>query len=216
MGGSAGLIRGLRTLLESDAMLKLSGPFCLASASPRRKELLQRFGLEFTVRVADIDETRLPGETAREMVARLAGEKAGFAARALTDTLVLGADTVVVADSEILGKPHGPEEAKSMLLRLSGRSHRVLSAYSLRDGLSGRQCSRTVESVVTFRNLTPKWINWYAGHPEAQDKAGAYGIQGLGGAMVAHLAGSYNNVVGLPVESVIWDMLDNGWLCLKP
>jgi septum formation protein len=101
-----------------------------------------------------------------------------------------------------------------MLCLLSGATHRVLTGYRLLDAASGAHCARTVETCVTFRRLPPEWVRWYSRLDEARDKAGAYGIQGLGGAMVERIEGSYPNVVGLPVEAVLWDLVEQGWLAL--
>ncbi len=119
--------------------MKQTRPFCLASASPRRRELLAQYGLEFTVTAVDVDERQLAGEGARAYVARLAARKAEAAREGGQGGLILAGDTVVVLEEEILGKPGGPGEAEAMLTRLSGRTHRVLSAYVLLDGVSGER-----------------------------------------------------------------------------
>jgi septum formation protein len=194
--------------------MKQSRPICLASASPRRKELLERFALRFEVFAPQVDERLQAGETAAAHVARLAALKAETARRAFPDHLILAADTVVVYRNRILGKPAGPEDAARMLRLLSGRSHRVLSAYALLDGPSGERGGATVDTRVTFRALPPEWIAWYSRLPEAQDKAGAYGIQGVGGAMVQRIVGSYTNVVGFPIEHVLWALMERGWVTL--
>lgn len=194
--------------------MKQTRPMCLASASPRRRELLERFGLRFEVRAVDVDESPLPGEAPEAHVARLAEAKAGAAARSWGPGLVLAGDTVVVLAETVLGKPVDPLEAADMLARLSGRTHRVLTAYALLEVPDGEAIHRTVETAVTFRPLPALWIDWYAGTPEALDKAGAYAIQGIGGAMVSRIEGSFNNVVGLPVEHIVWEMLEREWLTL--
>lgn len=189
-------------------------PICLASASPRRRELLARYGLEVRVYPADLDESPHPGEPPEAQVARLARAKAEAAAPAHPDALVIGGDTVVVLGEEVLGKPRDRADGESMLRRLSGQTHRVLSGYWLLDGPSGESFGHTVETRVTFRALPPQWIAWYAALPEMLDKAGAYAIQGVGGAMVERIEGSYTNVVGFPVERVLWDLIDRGWVRL--
>lgn len=101
-----------------------------------------------------------------------------------------------------------------MLNLLAGRTHRVLSAYCLLDAQTGQEHSRVIETAVTFRKLPPSWIAWYSAQPEARDKAGAYGIQGIGGAMIDRIEGSYTCVMGLPIEAIVWDLLERGWLTL--
>jgi septum formation protein len=161
-----------------------------------------------------MDERLLPGESAEAHVARLANAKAEWARQAYPRALVIAGDTVVVLEGEVLGKPRDRTEGEAMLRRLSGRTHGVLSAYRLLDGESGRSLGRTVETRVTFRELPDAWIAWYAGLPEMQDKAGAYAIQGIGGAMIARIEGSYTNVVGFPIEFIVWDLIEQGWVRL--
>jgi septum formation protein len=189
-------------------------PLCLASASPRRLELLQRFGLTCTVCPAHVDERAVPGEAAETHVARLAREKAEAVRGRCPGALIVAADTVVELDGRILGKPCGKGEGEAMLRALSGRTHRVLSGYHALDNASGAWLARTVETAVTFRELPADWIAWYCAQPEMLDKAGAYGIQGLGGMMVTRIEGSYTNVMGFPVEFFLWDMLERGWIRL--
>ncbi len=170
----------------------------LASASPRRAELLTRIGLPFSVQPADIDETPIAGETAPDYVERLAREKALAVARGNPDSLVLGSDTSVVLTGEILGKPGSTAEAEETLARLSGRTHQVMTAIAL---VCNGEC-RSVVSVtdVSFRELASEEIRAYAASGEPMDKAGSYGIQGLGGIFVRELKGSYSAVVGLPLQ----------------
>jgi septum formation protein len=189
-------------------------PIVLASASPRRRELLERLGLAFAVIPAHVDEQPLEGETVEHLVARLAREKARNVSSKARQALVIAGDTEVELAGEILGKPEGSDRAAAMLRRLSGRTHRVLTGYHLLDGPTGDVLARTVETRVTFRELPEPWIAWYSALPEAHDKAGAYAVQGVGGAMVSRLEGSYTNVVGLPVESVLWDLIERGWVSL--
>ncbi|MCH1918135.1 Maf-like protein [Shewanella sp. A3A] len=176
----------------------------LASASPRRRELLAQLGLgnaafQFSVQPADIDESLRVGEAPAPFVRRLALEKAqaGLAASGDNNAVVLGSDTIVVCDDTILGKPVDSDEAFAMLSSLSGRTHQVMTAVAL--------CSATrTESVlvcteVTFTALTAAQIHAYIASGEPMDKAGAYGIQGLGGSFVQQLHGSYSAVVGLPL-----------------
>ncbi|MFI5399553.1 MAG: Maf family protein [SAR324 cluster bacterium] len=189
-------------------------PLCLASASPRRAELLTRCGLRFERVSPDVDESPLGHESPRETVARLAEAKSKAARPRFPKHVILGADTAVVIDGGMLGKPASPQDAARMLTALSGRTHRVLSAYCLLDGATDLAHTRVVETAVTFRELPPRWIAWYSAQPEAQDKAGAYGIQGIGGAMILRIEGSYTCVMGLPIEAIVWDLLERGWVTL--
>jgi len=170
----------------------------LASASPRRAELLTRIGLAFSVQPADIDETPVTGETALDYVERLAREKALAVARDNPHSLILGSDTSVVMNGEILGKPGSVAEAEASLTRLSGGTHQVMTAIALvHDG----GCQSVVSVTdVTFRELGTEEIRAYVASGEPMDKAGSYGIQGLGGIFVSELKGSYSAVVGLPLQ----------------
>jgi septum formation protein len=172
----------------------------LASASPRRRELLQQIGVQFRVVGTLIDETVLPGEAAAAYVARLAAAKAvdGWARSAdAAGTPVLAADTAVVLEGRILGKPSGPGDAQSMLLQLSGRTHEVLTAVALRTA-NGLQ-SRVSRSEVTFRRIAAGEAQAYWETGEPCDKAGAYAIQGRAAIFIADLRGSYSGVMGLPL-----------------
>ena len=168
----------------------------LASASPRRAEILDSLGLAYTVVGMDIDETRLPGEAAGEMVMRLAAGKAA-AARNTCQGAILAADTAVVIESEIFSKPRDQEDALAMLQSLSGRTHRVMTGVAVYYG-SQEQVILSC-SEVRFREIGPDeaLAYWQSGEP--RDKAGAYAIQGLGGSFVAEIRGSYTGIVGLPV-----------------
>lgn len=175
-------------------------PLYLASGSPRRRELLTQIGVPFTAIGADIDETPLDHETPSAYVERLARGKAEAGRRALDagmDGCVLGADTAVVLDGRILGKPENQADAMTMLLSLAGRDHAVLTAIAV---LDGQRCeSRVVRSRVRFRSITEQEAAAYWASGEPRDKAGGYGIQGLGAVFVAGLEGSYSAVVGLPL-----------------
>ncbi|MGB4075673.1 Maf family protein [Pseudomonas sp.] len=172
----------------------------LASGSPRRRELLTQIGVPFLTQIAPIDENALPDESPIAYVERLARAKGQAGLAALTDTqdaVVLGADTAVVLDGRILGKPADRAEAMATLLALSGRSHEVLTAVALVS--TARTESRVVASQVSFRPLQRAEIEAYWASGEPQDKAGSYGIQGLAAVFVSQLQGSYSAVVGLPL-----------------
>ena len=169
----------------------------LASRSPRRADLLTRAGYQFEIAPADIDERVIGGETPVEHVRRLAREKAAVVAHDHSTSIVLGADTVVVVDDVVLGKPFDDADAAGMLRRLSGRTHAVLTGVALHTPQDER-CD--VESTrVTFRELTAGDLAWYVGSGEPAGKAGAYAIQGRASRFVTRIEGSYTNVVGLPV-----------------
>lgn len=185
----------------------------LASQSPRRKELLGRMGLEFVTQASKIDESAFDGLEARELVATLSREKAQWIARQLDgETLVIGADTVVVRDGAALGKPKDAEDAVAMLLSLSGRDHQVCTGVTVCRG--DRVLTQVEETQVTFRDLTETEVRQYVSTGEPMDKAGAYGIQGLGGLLVEGIRGDYSNVVGLPVCRLGQMLKDFGLDCL--
>ncbi|TWI04945.1 septum formation protein [Luteimonas cucumeris] len=172
----------------------------LASKSPRRSELLARLGLDFGLLDIDIPEHRGPGEAPEDYVRRVAREKAGaglLRVVAVANAVVLGGDTEVVLDDEVFGKPRDAADAAAMLRRLSGRSHRVLSALSLVS--AGREAQSLSLSEVTFATLDEDDIAAYLAGDEWQGRAGAYSIQGRAQAFVAHLSGSYSGVMGLPL-----------------
>jgi septum formation protein len=170
----------------------------LASASPRRSELLRQIGVRFTVRAPAIAEDRLYGETAEAYVVRLAAAKAEAVWAAVAGSQpVLGADTAVVLGREVLGKPESADEAVAMLERLSGRTHRVLTAVAVRHAGGGE--TRLSTSEVRFRATTPTERLAYCATGESFDKAGGYGIQGHAAVFVEELKGSYSGVVGLPL-----------------
>jgi len=172
----------------------------LASASPRRQELLNQLGVQFTVAHPDIDETPLPLEVPVSYVRRLAMEKA-HAVEAALGSLVIAADTTVDLGGDILGKPVDADEARSMLRRLSGRTHRVHTGLALR--LGDRTLAETVSSLVTFSLLTDERIEWYIGMDEPFGKAGAYAVQGAGGVFVERVRGSVSNIIGLPLHTLL-------------
>ncbi|WP_426809566.1 Maf family protein [Pseudomonas sp. WOUb67] len=174
-------------------------PLYLASGSPRRRELLTQIGVPFTVVSAPIDESPLPNESAPAYVERLARAKAAAGLASVAGpAVVLGADTAVVLDGRILGKPENREDALAMLADLSGREHQVLTAVALSDGL--RTQSLCVTSQVRFRVISADEAQRYWASGEPSDKAGGYAIQGLGAVFVTGLSGSYSAVVGLPLS----------------
>lgn len=179
----------------------------LASSSPRRRDLLLGLGLRFTVAPADVDEN-LVGEEAPEVhVSRLGLAKAVHVSEIVRDQWVLGADTVVVIDGAILGKPRDEEEALTMLSTLTGRTHEVFTGYAfVHHCFPEKRLVRHVRSKVTIREMTPPEIAGYVRTGEPLDKAGAYAIQGVGSAIVAEIDGSYTNVVGLPLCEVAKDL----------
>ena len=206
----------------------------LASASPRRAELLRSAGYTFDVVVANVDESIRPGESPSTYVRRLAADKSaavivratadlkvcvtsgssdlkvcatpdatgpeGVQAFRPADVIILGADTTVVVDGVILGKPRDDEDGREMLRRLSGKAHQVLTGVSLRQG--AYEVGRVETTSVTFRVLTDEDISWYLASGEGRDKAGGYAIQGFASRFIPSIAGSYSNVVGLPVACV--------------
>lgn len=170
----------------------------LASASPRRAELLRAAGINFTVRSADVDETIQPGESPHDYVLRLSRDKALAVAR--DDELTLGADTTVVINGEIAGKPVDDEDARRMLRALSGQWHEVLTGVTLTR--AGQVLSDVASTRVKFAEMSEAEVNWYVATGEPMDKAGAYAIQGHAALFVERIEGSYSNVVGLPVQLV--------------
>lgn len=177
----------------------------LASASPRRKELLASLSIPFSTVAGDVDEQVLPGEIPEDHVLRLSRDKAMQVA-SRTDVpgrWFLGSDTIVLRDGTILGKPADAKDAAAMLRSLSGRGHRVLSGYALFDRRQGTTVSGVVSTRVRFKELTDAEIAGYIATSEPFDKAGAYAIQGIGAFMVLGIEGSYTNVVGLPLCEVV-------------
>jgi len=204
----------------------------LASASPRRAELLRAAGYTFDVVVTDVDESIRPGESPSIYVRRLAADKSAAAQSRIAitaglkacttpvgtdavqaspgadvvqafrpaETVILGADTTVVVDGEILGKPRDDGDGREMLRRLSGKTHQVMTGVSLRQGAF--EVGRVETTSVVFRTMTDEDISWYIASGEGHDKAGGYAIQGLASRFIPSISGSYSNVVGLPVAAV--------------
>lgn len=171
----------------------------LASASPRRRELLSSLGIDFSCRPVDLDETPRPGEEAEAYVLRLARAKAGADVR--PGEIVLAADTIVVLDGQLLGKPEDAARARSMLQTLSGRRHRVLTGVAVHPS-EKPVAAEVCVSEVTIAPLSEEEIAWYVDTGEPLDKAGAYAIQGLGALLVETISGNYSNIVGLPLPTV--------------
>lgn len=174
-------------------------PVILASASPRRRELLTLIGIPHEVQPSNIDESMLPGEVPRTHAERLAREKTGVSDRA--DAVVIGSDTIVVVDGDVLGKPRDEAQAAAMLRRLSGRSHVVMTGVAVR--WRGRVASGVEEVGVTFHALHDEEIARYIATGEPMDKAGAYGIQGYGATIVSRVDGDYFAVMGLALGKLV-------------
>lgn len=177
----------------------------LASASPRRRELLAQLGYAFEIIPSQALEEEVAGESPQQHVMRLSRDKACEISTRdkIEGRWVIGSDTVVLRDNEILGKPQNDEDAARMLRSLSGRSHEVLSGYAVLDRATGEQRLGVVATQVYFRALTEAEISGYIASKEPADKAGAYAIQGLGAFMVSRIEGSYSNVVGLPLCELV-------------
>jgi septum formation protein len=186
--------------------MKLTRPLVLASASPRRREILEQLGLVFTVQPANVDESLLPGEDHDRYVVRLAAHKAHAAAALLTDLgprCVLGADTTVVLEGKVFGKPENRQESEQMLRELRGREHIVYTGVALWLVPEAHGHSLVVNTRVLFRSFSDATLRRYVDSGEGLDKAGSYGIQELGAGLVSEVHGSYSNVVGLPAAETI-------------
>jgi septum formation protein len=182
----------------------------LASASPRRQELLRNAGIPFEVQPAHISEDPRPGEQAKDCAERLAREKALAVAKQRPRDIVLGADTVVVVDNQILGKPSDTADAARMLRLLSGREHQVITGVCV---VAGGQWSVAREATsVTMSEITDKEIADYVATGEPMDKAGAYAIQGIASRWIPRIEGDYSNVVGLPIALVYRMLRDSGYV----
>ncbi|MGC1189155.1 Maf family protein [Candidatus Binatus sp.] len=174
----------------------------LASGSPRRRQLLGAAKIAFDVIESGMPEQHIAGEPARDYAIRMARDKARAVSSRFPDAIVIGADTIVVCENQILEKPADDDDARRMLGTLSARTHTVITAFALARGGEILESS-PVESRVTFRKLADAEINDYIATGEPFDKAGAYGIQGVGGGFIAHVEGSRDNVMGLPTERVV-------------
>lgn len=172
----------------------------LASKSPRRKSILEQVGLKFSVKVSDFDETSVKFKTAQEMVRKLSLEKAKLVAKKYPKAIVIGADTTVVISKEIIGKPKSEEDAKRILRKFSGKVHAVITGFTIIE--QKKIFTGHVETKVKFKQLSEQEIKAYVATGEPMDKAGAYGIQEKGGALIESVEGDYFNVVGLPIFAV--------------
>ncbi|MFC1857561.1 Maf family protein [Thermodesulfobacteriota bacterium] len=182
----------------------------LASKSPRRKYLLEQAGLTFSVIPSRFDEKSVPMSAPDIYVKVLAEAKCSDVSESYPQSWVIGADTIVLIDGIILGKPNSRQEARTMLRRLSGQTHQVFTGYSIGCRAKAKLFSETIQTDVLFKSLTDEEIEWYIHTDEPFDKAGAYAIQGLGTFLVKRINGSYTNVVGLPVCEVIEFLIKEG------
>jgi septum formation protein len=177
--------------------------FILASASPRRREILQSVGLNFKIIPAHVNEDYLTGESPQQHVRRLSYNKAITIAEKNQNAWVLGADTIVVIDGIILGKPKNKTQAKDMLEKLSGREHKVFTGFTIALMESEIYKTKVIQSTVRFKIIRPEEIKWYINCDEPYDKAGGYAIQGRGAYFIRSIRGSYTNVIGLPLCEVL-------------
>lgn len=182
----------------------------LASSSPRRKELLSQAGVSFTILVSGCDETPIPGESAQEMVERLAVVKAAVVADRHPNAYVIGADTSVCIDGEVLGKPESFEDACSMLRKIQGRTHEVLGGIAIINRSLGIEKRWSHATKVTMAPMSGEVIARYVRSGEPMDKAGSYAIQGLGLQFVDTVEGSYSNVVGLNISALMVELVALG------
>ncbi len=180
--------------------------FILASASPRRRELLQSVGLKFKIIPAHVNENYLTGENPRQHVKRLSSDKAMVIARKYPEAWVLGADTIVVIDGLILGKPKKEAQARKMLQKLSGREHKVFTGFTIAHVAAKIYKTRVIQSAVQFKTISPKEMDWYVSCDEPYDKAGGYAVQGKGTYFIQSIRGSYTNVIGLPLCEVLEEL----------
>jgi septum formation protein len=187
----------------------------LASGSPRRRELLEKLGLKFEVDPAEYVETMKSGMKPEEIARYLSLQKAQAVAKKYPDAIIIAADTFGLISGEIIGKPHNEAEARNILRKLSGRTHRVITGFTIIDTTAGKAVSRSVETAVHFRALTEEEIDAYVDTGETLDKAGAYGIQGLGAVLVDRIEGDFYNVIGLPLSALVKALKDFGIDVLK-
>ena len=196
--------------------MNMQASFILASASPRRREQLGALIPDFEIIPSDIDERPLDGESPEEHVLRLSREKALAVSCAHPGRWVLGADTVVIIDGTMLGKPSTPEEAGEMLGMLSGRTHRVITGFAIIKGDKGVIVNDVVESSVIFKDISRDEMDWYIRTSEPYDKAGGYAVQGKASFFIKEIRGSYTNVIGLPLCEVVTALKKVGVLRFSP
>jgi septum formation protein len=180
-----------------------SGRFILASASPRRIELLSLLGLRFEIMPSNVNEKFVEGEAPRDHVLRLSEEKAKMASALHPEAWVMGADTIVIINGDVLGKPRTPDEAKEMLGKLSGQMHTVFTGFTVVRKSADILIRDAVESSVRFREIPEDEMAWYIRSQEPYDKAGGYAVQGMGAFFIKEIYGSYTNVMGLPLCEVV-------------
>jgi septum formation protein len=176
----------------------------LSSGSPRRKELLSFLGIDFLVTIPSIPEIQLPGEAPEDFCTRVSREKALEVARKNPDALVIGADTIVVLNGMILGKPRDTSQAREYLMILRNKDHEVYTGYTIMYG--SRSKTNLVRTRVHFKQMTDEEISWYISTGEPMDKAGAYAVQGIGSLFIHKIQGSYTNVIGLPLSHLYADL----------
>jgi len=186
--------------------IRLSESFILASLSPRREELLRSVGLKFKIIPAHVNEEYLDGESPSEHVRRLSRNKAMVIAQKNPDAWVLGADTIVVIDGLILGKPKNKKQAREMLDRLSDREHKVFTGFTLAHVATKVYKTKVIRSTVQFKKISPEEMEWYVNCDEPYDKAGGYAVQGKGAYFIKSIRGSYTNVIGLPLCEVLEEL----------
>ena len=177
-------------------------PIVLASSSPRRREILEKTGLNFTVDTVELDERLENSLTPLKLVKKLSVKKAAIAAARHPGSIVIAADTVGFLDGKILGKPRSEADARKMLSFMNGKCHKVVTGFTIVDTVSGKKTSSAVETSVYFRKLSRNEIDAYVRSGEPLDKAGAYAIQGLGALLVEKIEGDYFNVMGLPLSAL--------------
>ncbi|MGC2063626.1 MAG: Maf family protein [Thermodesulfovibrionales bacterium] len=187
----------------------------LASASPRRKELLELIGLSFSIVPSNYEEDMTLKLSPRRLACLLSAKKAEDVARKCPDALVIAADTFIDLKGKLLGKPQTPAEAKQMLRSLSNRSHEVITGFTVLDTTSGDKVSKAIATKVYFKNLNQREIDAYVASGEPMDKAGAYAIQGLGSVIIKKIDGDYFNVIGLPLNALTSALRKFGIAVLK-
>lgn len=185
---------------------------CLASSSPRRQEFLRRYNLQYKTCIPDIDESKKSEESVEDFVKRMSLEKAMDVYNECPESIILAGDTIVFHNQRVLGKPKDMEQAYQMLQQLSGQTHSVYSGYAIVDGNTKQSIVDVLHTKVTFQKLSEKLMHWYIRTGEPMDKAGSYSIQGIGTMLVESIEGSYNNVVGFPIECILGHLLQQGWI----